>query len=215
MSKEVLENIHTRRSVRKFLDLPVEWELVANVLDAGRMAPSAGNLQDWKFIVTVDPEKRLKIAEACFQQYWISSAPVLISVCTQPNKSERYYGERGKELYSVLDAGGAIENMLLAAHSQRLGACMIAAFEEKVLKKTLAIPDSARPIAVIAIGYPADEPPMPTKLELSELVYFDKWNNKKTGLAALKGEYSQLVTKALSQAKKWAENALEKMKEVK
>ena len=63
--------ITERRSVRSYLDLPIEREKLGMVLDAGSMAPSAGNIQDWKFIVVVDLDKRKEIAEACLEQYWM------------------------------------------------------------------------------------------------------------------------------------------------
>ncbi|HSU72763.1 MAG TPA: nitroreductase family protein, partial [Candidatus Binatia bacterium] len=104
-----MDVIATRRSVRKYLQLPIEFQKIGHVLDAGRMAPSAGNLQDWKFILIVENEKRLQIAEACLQQFWMAQAPVHIVVVAEPKKQERYYGKRGEEVYSLLNAGAAVE----------------------------------------------------------------------------------------------------------
>ncbi|MBI4145133.1 nitroreductase family protein [Candidatus Woesearchaeota archaeon] len=211
----VLEAIRTRRSIRKYLDLPLEFEKVGRVLDAGRLAPSAGNLQDWKFVLVVQPEKRLQIAEACLQQYWVATAPVLIIVCSEPKKSERYYGKRGEDLYSTLNAGAAVENMLLAAHGQGLGACWVSAFDDAMLRRAISVPDNAKPLAVITLGYPDEKPVAPLKFELHNIVFFERYGNRVKDVAELFGDYSKYVSEAIATTKKWAENVLQKMKKVK
>ena len=122
---DVLEAIHTRRSVRKYLDKPVEWDKIGTILDAGRMAPTAGNLQPYRFIVVNDPGKIKLIAEACSQQYWIEGAPVLILIVIWLKKVKEFYGERGVDVYAVQDAAVAAQNMMLAAHSLGIGSCQI------------------------------------------------------------------------------------------
>ena len=86
---EVFECIRTRRSVRKFLQMPVEWDKVGAILDCGRYTPSAGNLQNWQFMVVIDPDKRKKIAEAAAQQYWMADAPIYIVICIKPEITEK------------------------------------------------------------------------------------------------------------------------------
>ena len=81
---DVLEAIRTRRSVRKYRDIPVEWEKVGLILDAGRLAPSSGNLQNWKFIVITDKNARHQISEACLEQQWMAKAPVHIVIVAEP-----------------------------------------------------------------------------------------------------------------------------------
>ena len=93
---EVLEAIKSRRSIRKYLDKPVEWELIANILDAGRYAPCAGNLQNWKFVAVTDEGRKKSIAEACLRQLWMEQAPVHIVIFAEVEKFERYYGKQGK-----------------------------------------------------------------------------------------------------------------------
>ena len=127
---EALECIYTRRSIRKYLSQHVEWEKVGNILEAGRVAPSAGNLQNWRFIVVMDRGKREKIAELCLGQHWMSSAPVHIIICSQPGTCKRFYGTRGEKLYCIQNCAAVAENMLLAAHAQGLGGCWVSAFDE-------------------------------------------------------------------------------------
>ena len=104
---EVLECIKTRRSIRKYLDKPLPWELIANVMEAGRYAPSAGNLQNWKFIAVMSEGRRKAIAEASLQQYWMEQAPVHIVICSEPEKGEMHYGKRGKENYTIQNSAAA------------------------------------------------------------------------------------------------------------
>ena len=210
-----LEAIHSRRSIRKYLDIPLEFEKVARVLDAGRLAPSAGNLQPWKFILIVEPEQRLKVAEACLEQYWVAQSPIQIVVCVEPKKSERYYGKRGEELYALLDGAAAAQNMLLAAHAQHLGACWVSAFDDAMLKRACSIPDNVTPVGVITLGYSDEKPSAPLKFTLHNVTFFHHYGSRVKDDAELFGNYAVHVTKALSTAKTWAENILKKMQKVK
>ena len=117
----VLKLIATRRSIRKYKDIPVEWTKMVDILEAGRCAPSCGNLQNWKFIVVTEPEAKHKVAEACVKQYWMEQAPVLIVICSNPDKAEKHYGVRGEKLYSVQNGAAAAMNMILAASSSVSG----------------------------------------------------------------------------------------------
>jgi len=210
-----MDAIRTRRSVRKYLDLPIEFEKLMSILDAGRLAPSAGNLQDWKFVIIVDNEKRLQVAEACLQQYWMAQAPVHIAVIAEPKKQERYYGKRGEQVYSLLNAGAALENMLLAAHAQGLGACWVSAFEESILRRTLKLPDHVNPVGIVTLGYPDEKPVAPMKFELHNVVFFHEYGNRVKDEAEIFGDYAKYVSEALQLARKWAENTLQKLKHVK
>lgn len=84
---DVEECIKTRRSVRKYKDKPVDWDSIARILDAGKFAPSAGNIQNWKFIVARKDDVRKKLAEAAFDQDWMGEAPVHIVVVGEPEKA--------------------------------------------------------------------------------------------------------------------------------
>ena len=114
---EVFEAIRTRRSIRKYKDKPVPFDDIVTIMQAGKYAPSAGNLQNWKFIHVKTDEKREAIAKACMGQDWMEQAPVFIVVIAEPEKAERYYGTRGARLYTIQGCAAAIENMLLTDHS--------------------------------------------------------------------------------------------------
>lgn len=175
LSMETEECILTRRSVRKFKNVKVDFEKIGRILEAGRAAPSAGNVQNWMFIVVDDENKIKAIAEACFNQYWIANAPILIVICGKPQEVERHYGIRGERLYSVQNCAAAAENMLLMAHDQGLGSCWIGAFDEDKVKDILGIVKEARPQVLLPIGYADEEPLIPSKYKLDNVVYFNKW----------------------------------------
>ena len=172
---DVFECIRTRRSVRKYLRKELEWDKIGQILDAGRMAPSAGNLQNWQFLVVTEEEKKKGIAEASARQYWMLNASIHIIVCEKPQIMEQYYGLRGERLYSIQNCAAAIENMLLMAHSLSLGACWVGAFDEEKVKRICSIPERARPQAIITIGYPDEKPIMPPKLTLENVAFLNRY----------------------------------------
>lgn len=197
---DALECIATRRSIRKFLDIPVEFEKVGNVLDAGRMAPSAGNLQDWKFILITDEKMRQEIAKACVEQYWIATAPIHIIVCTEPERTRRFYGKMG-EKYSLQNGAAVVQNMLLAAHAEGLGSCWVGAFEDEAVKRLLNIPDDVIVHAIVPLGYADEKVPVPLRFTLENVTYIGAWGNRIKDLAAYYEWYGEHVQKAVQKGK--------------
>jgi len=197
---EALECIATRRSIRKFLDIPVEFEKVGNVLDAGRYAPSAGNLQDWKFILITEEKGRQNIAKACVEQYWIGTAPIIIIVCTEPEKTKRFYGRSG-EKFSIQNSAAVVQNMLLAAHDQGLGSCWVGAFEEEAIRRLFEIPDTVSVQAIIPLGYPDEKVPMPLRLTIENITFIGSWANRIKDLASYMEWYGEHVQKAIKKGK--------------
>lgn len=177
MAFEVLNAIKKRRSIRKFSDQPVEWDKIVNITEAGRFAPSAGNLQNWKFIVVTDKGKRKQLAEACMNQMWMASAPVIIAVVSKPEKTIHYYGDAG-EKYTTQNAACAAMNMLLEAYEEGLGACWVSGFDEEIVAEILGIPSRARPEIMIPLGYADEEVPTPPREVLEGFVFMNKYNNR-------------------------------------
>ncbi len=206
------ECILTRRSVRKFKKISVDWEKIGKILEAGRAAPSSGNVQNWYFIVVDDENKRKAIADACFQQYWLANAPIHIVVCSKPADAERYYGMRGERLYSIQNCAAAAENMLLMAHDQGLGACWIGAFDEDKIKETLGIIKEVRPQMVIPIGYADEEPLVPSKYKLDKIVYLNQWWGRIKDLNVFMGYSSSAkIREIVDSGKKALEKARKKI----
>jgi nitroreductase len=155
---DVFEAIAKRRSIRKYQDKDVDDRLIGVLLWAAAQAPSAGNLQEWRFIVVRDKKTKELLYNAALKQDHVKEAPVLIVVAADLEIQSLKYGKRGELVYALLDCGAAIENMLLAATSIGLGACWVSAFDEEDVKNILRLPDFIRPIAIITVGYPTEEP---------------------------------------------------------
>jgi len=212
---DVVDAIKTRRSIRKYLEVPIPWEQVVELIEAGRMAPSAGNLQNWKFILYTSPEKRQAIAEACLQQYWIADAPLIMVIVAETEKAKKYYGDRGAMMYSIQSAAAVTQNVLLRAHELGLGACWVSAFEDEMMTRITGTPDSASVQAVIPIGYPDEEPEATPRYDLVWFTRFDSFGNRFTDLVDMHHEYSEWVMKAVAKGKAMLKKWKEKIQTVK
>ncbi len=166
--------IRTRRSVRAFQNAPVPPSLVRELVELANWAPSAGNLQARDFIVVREKATRDELARAA-DQVELAQAPVVIVVCTNSVRISAKYGGRGRSLYAIQDAAAATENLLLAAHERGLGAVWMGAFDEDEVRRILEIPDGARPVALIGLGWPAETPAPTSRLPLEELLHWERW----------------------------------------
>ncbi len=207
---DILDIITSRRTIKQFLAKFVSWENITKVIDAARHAPSCGNIQNWKFIVVYDPTQKQKVAEAAYEQYDIAMAAVLIIVCAEPEKAERYYGLRGERLYTVQNCAAAVQNMLLEAHSLGLGSTWIGAFDEDSLRPLCSIPEEIRPQAIVAIGYPKEIPEKPSKYPLETLVYFGAWRRKIRDPSKYMNDYATILARKAGAAKEAMKQVVEK-----
>ncbi len=170
---EVYEAIKKRRSVRNFKEDPFPDELLFQLLEAARFAPTAGNVQPWKFFLVRNKEVQGKLAEAALGQSWMTTPPVIIVVCAEPARSAASYGKRGSTLYALQDTAAAVENILLCAVEKGLACCWVGAFREEIVARVLGLDtQKIRPVAMIPIGYPAEETSVPVKRPLEELIVF-------------------------------------------
>ncbi|MHA1409225.1 MAG: nitroreductase family protein [Candidatus Odinarchaeia archaeon] len=171
----IMDIIRKRKSIRKFKQKPLLKETIQELIYAAVEAPSAGNLQPWKFIIVMEKETKDKLVVAALGQRFIAEAPVVIVVCAEPFISSRYYGERGAKLYCIQDTAAAIENMLLFASSKNLGACWVGAFNEKEVSRILNIPNTLIPVALVPVGYPAEDPQKPSRKPIESVIYYEKF----------------------------------------
>jgi len=217
MEGDILDLIKSRRTITKFLPKYVSWEKISRILDAARHAPSCGNVQNWKFLVVFEPEQKEQVAAAAYEQYEIINASVLIIVCAEPDKAERYYGLRGERLYTVQNCAAAIQNMLLEAQSLGLGTRWIGAFDEEAIKSMFKIPIEARPQAIIAVGYPAEVPQKPPKYPIETIVYFHQWRLRIRDPAKYMHDTATILMRksvAMQESmQKTAKSAVDKLKE--
>jgi len=160
---ELFDAIYGRKCYRKYLDKAVEPEKIEQIIKAAAQAPSAGNLQPWDFIVTHKKELKEEIMKIARNQKFVLEAPVLITVCANTKESSSVYGNRGKELYCIQDTAAAMQNILLSVYAIGLGACWVGEFDEKKLRGILKIPEFIRPVAIISIGYPAEDSEKPQR----------------------------------------------------
>ena len=168
---DVFEAIKNRRSIREYTRQDVPKELIEKIIDAARMAPSAGNLQPWEFIVITDPEIKIqvrKIGEAARQEVidgggpgwagkyemaFIEEAPVLIVVAVDPSKGG--LGDYFNQKFGALQAGSAcVQNMMLAAAELGFESLWFTFFRPEKLKAALEIPEKLEIAAVIPLGKP-------------------------------------------------------------
>lgn len=208
---DVFEVIKSRRSIRKYLEAPVESEKLGKILEAGSLAPSAGNLQNWKFIVVTKPEVREKLADAAFQQFWMTSAPIFIVVCADIESTKKFYGIRGERLYSIQNAAAATMNMITVATSEGLGTCWISAFEEDMVKRALNIPDHVRPQVILTLGYPDEHPPVPQKKPIETVGFVELWGGRAADIAKVFSWYYPKTQKVIQKGKEAVSRVVEKI----
>lgn len=167
----LMEQIRKRYSVRSYLDRPVEKEKLDTVLEAARLAPSASNVQEWRFVVVQDAETRKKIVPAANNQTFVGEAPVVIACCaTNIEKVMRC----GQIAYPI-DVAIAIEHMALQAVEEGLGTCWIGSFYEDQVKDILGIPEDVRVVELLTLGYPADKPKPKSRVPVEKIACYDKW----------------------------------------
>jgi len=197
----LLEALKQRRSIRKYQNKPVPKELVFKVLESAGFAPSAHNSQPWRFVVIEDSEVKTSLAEQMAQAWAadmekngskideakrierrerFTKAPVLIIACLAMDGMIAFTDEQRQLTehdLAVESLAAAIQNILLTAHGLGLGACWYCApaFCKPTVRKTLHIPETVEPTALVTIGYPAESLSVSSKKTLGEYCYSDCW----------------------------------------
>ena len=180
---ETSETIRKRASLKTHLSArEVEQEKITKILDAARLAPSAGNRQPWRFVVVQGKEAVEALVSGSFSEgnMMAKQAPVVIIVCANPSDD---IVRDGKEYY-LFDVGLAVENMLLAATDLGLVTHLIANVNEAELKRILRVPDEVRFLVATPIAYPTEDSyeeavqerlSQRTRKDLNELAYSNEW----------------------------------------
>ncbi len=168
--------LRERYSIRDYKPLKVSKALVIEVLEAGRMAPSAANKQPWNFILVSEDEKLGKLKEA-YSRDWFKDVPQMIVVCGDHNESWK----RAVDLkdHCDVDAAIAIDHMTLRATELGLGTCWVCHFDPKLVSEALNLPDHIEPIALLPIGYPVEvKAPEKKRKEFSYVVFENEYGQK-------------------------------------
>ncbi len=171
---EVVEAIEGRASIRTFKPDSVGDEIVEEAIRLANLAPSAGNLQARDFVVVRSQSTKKALADAALGQDFVRSAPVVVVCCANLERI-KHYGERGRTLYCLQDVAASIENMMLYIHSKGLGSVWVGAFDEERASIALNLPNHARPVAIIAIGHPAEKGTRTRRLPQGQIEHREKW----------------------------------------
>jgi len=195
--------IKGRRSIRVYLPRMIPEEIISRIVDAARWAPSAHNAQPWRFIIITDFNVKRRLAEAMASD-WLrdlerdgvpletsrkmveesvrrfSEAPIVVIAAITMKEMHKYPDRRRRRfehLMATQSLAAAIQNILLAAHAEGLGACWFCAplFCQRTVRKVLRIPRDVEPQALITIGYPAESPEPPPRKPLKEIAFKNYW----------------------------------------
>ena len=179
MSPEaVLSLLKGRRSIRRYRPDPVPDEMIEQLLEAGRWAPSASNRQPWQFIVVRDEAILKQVAQHAAYYFirWahVEEAPLLIVLC----------GEARNRIYRQFlheDVGLAGSQIMLQAKALGLGTCWIGGLDRKAIADVLKVPEPIEIVGLLTVGFPAEDPEPPARKPLAEIVHYDVYGNRGEG----------------------------------
>jgi nitroreductase len=163
-----LEALRSRRSIRHFQSAaPVPREVILEIVDAGRLAPTANNIQPWEFVIVQDPKTRMAISDLTDYGKFIAEAPVCIVVFCKSTK------------YALEDGGAATENLLVAATALGLGSCWVAGDKKRyaeAVRKLLGVPEGYRLVSLVCIGISAKPTPSLAKRSVEEVIHWERFS---------------------------------------
>ncbi len=177
---DIMETILGRRSVRRYQEKDIPDEVLNNVLEAARWAPSWANTQAWEFVVVKDRSIKEQIQATVNNRnpsyLALVNAPVLLVVCGQLKKSG-YYNDQdptkfGSEWF-MYDLGLATQNLCLAAHDSGLGTVIVGLFDHDRVGEAINLPANHEVLVLIPLGYPDQKPKPPKRRERDEFVHYD------------------------------------------
>lgn len=152
--KSFLSLVAQRYSCRDYKPEPVSRQLLTQVLETARLAPSACNRQPWVFVVADTPSSREAIIGS-YDRPWVRTAPAFIVACG--NHDEAWHRAADEKDHTDVDVSIAVEHICLAASAIGLGTCWVCNFDAELLRQALNLPASLEPIAIIPIGYPTSD----------------------------------------------------------
>ncbi len=176
----VMEIVKSRRSIRRYLPRPLEREKVLECLEAARLAPSAGNVQPWRFVVVDRPDLKDRLAREAFSGIYKASrfaaqAPVIVAVLARLDILAHRVGRsvQGTSFY-LIDIGIAVEHLILRAEELGISTCWIGWFNARKVRKALDVPRRYKVTALIPMGYAASRPPRESpRKAMAEIAWFN------------------------------------------
>lgn len=167
------ELIRARYSVRAYRPDPVPDELLASVLEAGRLAPTASNRQPIRILVVHTAGREAELA-GIYRREWFVAAPIILGVCTVPGEAWARTSFDGRS-YADVDAAIVMDHLVLAATELGLGTCWVAAFDPAAAREVLGLPDDVEPLLFTPLGFPADRSRPKERRALADLVRYERW----------------------------------------
>ena len=176
---DAFDCIKNRISVKKFKKKEVSKSTLFKILNAGMKAPSAGNSQNWRFVILDDKDVINRVARATLQPEVFFNVNYTVVVCSDSSKVESEFPQQGK-MYAIQNVAAAIENILLAATAMGVDSNWIGAFADETVKKVLKIPLDMEVHAILPFGYRSVPPVRTKRIALAHATSFNKWGNKNT-----------------------------------
>jgi nitroreductase len=167
----VLEAIRKRYSCRSYQDKSIEQDKLDCILEAARLAPSARNTQDWRFVVITNRDTKRRVAETTNRPDVFKKAGVIIAACSNSD-----HVMRCGQAIGPIDVAIALEHISLQAADLGLATCWIGSFDADKIRQILAIPKGVTIIELMTVGYPADSRPEPKREPIQKIVCYEKWN---------------------------------------
>ena len=152
-------------------------KIIMKLLRNAHRSPSAGHTQVQEFVIVRDRAIKRKLRQVAVDQEYVEEAPSLIVVCSNTSRSEKRYGKRGREFYSIIDGAFASMLILLTAVNERIGAGFVGAFEDDKVAEILKLPRYVKPVGIITLGYAKETEPAERleRLAIEEVTHYEKW----------------------------------------
>lgn len=177
--KMFLDLVRRRRSIRVFKSEKVDRSLIERCVEAARLAPSAENLQPWRFVVFDDPKRRSELASVAFSGIyritrWAASAPVLVVVLAKRHWARQIASLIQGSQWWLIDVGISVEHFVLQAEELGIGTCWIGWFNAKAVKRWLRLPRGLTVCCMLALGWPAESPPPRPRKPLHSILSYNE-----------------------------------------
>jgi nitroreductase len=170
--------LRKRRMIREYdPDKQIPDKIIRKLLRNADRAPSAGHTQVQEFVIVKDPTTKKKLREVAVDQEYVEEASTLIIVCSNTSRSEKCYGRRGREFYSIIDGAFASMLILLTAVNERIGAGFVGAFEDDKVSEILKLPGYVKPIGIVTLGYRKETEPVERfeRIPIDDLIHYERW----------------------------------------
>ena len=166
----LLDTIRKRYSCRAYQEKPIEQEKLDSLFEAARLAPSAKNTQDWRFVVVTDKETKYRVSETTNRPELFEKAGIIIAACSNSDDVMRC-----GQAIGPIDIAIALEHIALQATELGLATCWIGSFYPEKVRIILGIPDDIAIIELMTVGYPADSLKQPSRESMEKIVCYEKW----------------------------------------